>query len=133
MSSSASDRPSRKTVLVIEDDPTNAMVITDYLAAHGFEVICASDGEQGLSRFDEVSPDVVIVDMLLPRRTGLQVVRALRATPAGQHVPILMMSAVWKDAYPEQPRHDEVQGYLVKPFRMSDLVERIRELFPDAS
>jgi two-component system, OmpR family, response regulator TrcR len=131
MSRSDSARASRRSVLVIEDDPTNAMVITDYLAAHGFEVTCAGDGEEGLARFAEMSPDVVIVDMLLPQQSGLQVVRALRASPGGQQVPILMMSAVWKDAYPDQPRPDEVQGYLVKPFRMSSLVERIRELFPD--
>lgn len=129
MSSSRSERGAT-TVLVVEDDPTNAMVITDYLAAHGFTVIAAGDGEQGLARFSEVRPDVAVVDMLLPQRSGLQLVRALRAAPGGDRVPILLMSAVSKDAYPERPETGEVQGYLVKPFRMSDLVERIRELLP---
>ena len=128
MSNSVSGPRQGTKVLVVEDDPTNATVITDYLAAHGYEVICAGDGERGLALFAQVSPDVVIVDVLLPRQTGLQVVRALRASPAGARVPVLMMSAVWKDGHAEQPRPGEVQGYLVKPFRMSGLVERIREL-----
>lgn len=128
MSSSDSGTRYVATVLVIEDDPTNATVIIDYLAAQGFEVICANDGEQGLERFAEISPDVVIVDMLLPQQSGLEVVRALRASPGGGRVPILMMSAVSKQVHPEQPELGEVQGYLVKPFRMSELVARIREL-----
>ncbi len=130
MSRSVSGDGSRPRVLVIEDDPTNAMLITDYLAAQGFEVSRASDGERGLELFAQGPPDVVLVDMLLPQQSGLEVVRALRVVPGGARVPVLMMSAVWKDAYPDQPAPDEVQGYLVKPFRMSDLVERIRELLP---
>ncbi len=115
-------------MLVVEDDPTNATLIHDYLTAQGFDVAVAESGDSGLELFAEREPHVVIVDVLLPGQSGFDVVRSLRAAPGGARVPVLMMSAVWKDAYPQQPEPVDIQGYLVKPFRLRDLVDRIREI-----
>lgn len=126
--SSSAESPASAYVLVVEDDPTNATLIQDYLLAHGYEVAIAEDGAQGLTRASERRPDIAIVDVLLPGQSGLEFLRALRAAPKGADLPILLMSAVWKEAHPEAPKPGEVQGYLVKPFRMSALVDRIREV-----
>ena len=117
------------TVLVVEDDPTNATVITDYLDAQGYRVVHARDGDEGLARFRDAAPSLVIVDVLLPRLSGVEVVRELRALPGGDAVPVLLMSAVWRDAHAEPGSAAELaQGFLLKPFRLSDLASRVREL-----
>ncbi len=119
-----------KKILIVEDDETNAMVVNDYLAAHGYDTIVARDGVAGVEAFKKVRPDLVILDLLLPKKNGYEACFDMRALSDGLDPPILLMSAVGKETYAEAyAKTDQyVQGYLRKPFSMATLVELVGEL-----
>jgi DNA-binding response OmpR family regulator len=103
-----------RSVLVVEDDKAMSVALCDGLASEGFRVVCAANGEDGFSLAGERKPDVVILDVMLPRLNGLDVCRKLRAD--GNDVPIIMLTARGQEA-------DRVLGlklgaddYITKPF-----------------
>ena len=123
-----------KKILIVEDDETNALIVNDYLAAHGYETIVARDGVEGIEAFKNERPDLIILDLLLPRKNGYETCCDIRALGEGLDPPILLMSAVGKEVYAEAyAKADQyVQGYLRKPFSMATLIEQVRELLDAA-
>ena len=112
-----------RTVLIVEDDKAMSVALCDGLASEGFKVVCAANGEDGLSLATECKPALVILDVMLPRLNGLDVCRRLRA--AGHDVPIIMLTARGQEA-------DRVLGlklgaddYITKPFSFLELVARV--------
>jgi DNA-binding response OmpR family regulator len=112
-----------RSVLVVEDDKAMSVALCDGLASEGFRVVCAANGEDGFSLATERKPDVVILDVMLPRLNGLDVCRKLRAD--GNDVPIIMLTARGQEA-------DRVLGlklgaddYITKPFSFLELVARV--------
>ena len=112
-----------RCVLVVEDDKAMSVALCDGLASEGFRVVCAANGEDGFSLARERKPDVVILDVMLPRLNGLDVCRKLRAD--GNDVPVIMLTARGQEA-------DRVLGlklgaddYITKPFSFLELVARV--------
>lgn len=113
-------------ILVVEDDHKVAGFVEEGLREEGFDVDRARDGEEALARADAERYDLILLDYMLPRRSGLEVVTALRT--GGSRVPILMLTA--RDA-PEDLRTSLAAGandFLGKPFRFEELLRRIRAL-----
>jgi DNA-binding response OmpR family regulator len=114
------------TVLAIEDDPAILRGLSDNLRFEGYEVITASDGETGYHLQRERKPDLIVLDLMLPRMSGLELCRKLRGE--GIQTPILMLTA-----RSEEP--DRVLGldlgaddYVTKPFSVRELMARVRAL-----
>jgi two-component system, OmpR family, response regulator VicR len=120
-----------KKILVVEDDPVNQMILADFLAANGYETIAASTGPEGIDRFARDEPDLVLVDVQLPRKNGFEVVREIKATARGQRTPIMLMSAVYSDR-DQSSRTIQLgalaDGYLTKPFDLVHLLAQVKEL-----
>jgi len=117
-------------ILVIEDDPTLRMTVRDRLRAEGFEVLEAADGETGEALALREDPDLVLLDVMLPKKAGFSVLRALRADRL--LTPVILITARGEE-------HDRVQGfelgaddYVVKPFSLQELVLRVRALLERA-
>jgi two-component system alkaline phosphatase synthesis response regulator PhoP len=113
-------------ILLIEDEEALRMTLTDRLVAEGYSVDCAADGEEGLRKATEVACDLVVLDVMLPRKNGLDVCREIRQ--AGLITPILILTA-------RSLTVDKVVGlklgaddYLTKPFDMSELMARVEAL-----
>ncbi|MBX3251534.1 MAG: response regulator transcription factor [Myxococcales bacterium] len=119
-----------KRVLVVEDDPLNAQVITHFLRAHSYEVVVARTGAEGVEAFEQTRPDLMLVDIQLPRKNGFEVCFEVKRTEEGRRTPILLMSAVYTDKEHARRYSSELQadGYLVKPFDMHGLLTRIQTL-----
>ena len=114
---------SEKTVLVIEDDRNTATLVALYLKREGFRVLTAGDGEAGLSLAERHRPNLVILDLMLPKADGWEVCRRLRQK---SEVPIIMLTARGEEI-------DRVSGltlgaddYIVKPFSPRELVARVK-------
>jgi DNA-binding response OmpR family regulator len=123
---------SEQHVLIIEDDRVTALVISEYLAAHGYRTTIASNGQEGVDRFEADRPDLVLCDALLPRVNGFDACTAMRNTTFGCVVPIVMMSAFYRShrqAMDQVPELD-VDGFLVKPFDLDILLDRVAALLP---
>ncbi len=115
-----------RTILVVEDEPTLRETLVDALEADGFRVVAAADGRQALERFRAERPDLILLDIMLPELSGIEVTRIIRAESG---VPIVMLTA--KDS-----ELDKVVGlelgaddYVTKPFSLRELSARIRALF----
>jgi DNA-binding response OmpR family regulator len=113
-----------KRILVIEDEPLLRMALVDALRAEGFDVLEAGDGEVGLHLALREDPDAVLLDLMLPKRDGFSVLRALREDRLA--APVLILSARGEE-------YDRIQGfeygaddYVVKPFSMVELLLRLR-------
>lgn len=118
-----------KKILVVEDDPINQMILSDFLAANGYATVAAASGPEGIERFDAEAPDLCLVDVQLPRKNGFELVREMKSR--GKSTPILLMSAVYSD---RDQSNRTVQlgtladGYLSKPFDLAALLSQVREL-----
>jgi two-component system alkaline phosphatase synthesis response regulator PhoP len=113
-------------ILLIEDEEALRMTLTDRLVAEGYSVDCAADGEEGSRKVSEIACDLIVLDVMLPRKNGLDVCREIRQ--AGMITPILILTA-------RSHTVDKVVGlklgaddYLTKPFEMSELMARVEAL-----
>ena len=113
-----------KRILVIEDEPQMLLGLRDNLELEGYEVETASDGDEGLAKAASFSPDLVILDVMLPRKNGFDVCRELRAR--ANPTPIVMLTA-------RSAETDKVLGlelgaddYVTKPFSITELLARVR-------
>ncbi len=113
-----------ETILVVEDDPSIRLGLSRNLSFEGFRVVVASDGQEGLEAAFRERPDLVLVDVMLPGASGLEICRALRRHDAT--LPILMVSARTQE--PDRVRGLEIgaDDYITKPFSVRELVARVR-------
>jgi len=113
-------------ILVVDDDPRITDLLRRILAYEGYSVAIASSGNEALNRTLERPPDLIVLDIMLPGITGLEVARRLRA--AGDNVPILMLTARDAVAHRVEGLQVGADDYLVKPFAPEELVSRIKAL-----
>jgi diguanylate cyclase (GGDEF)-like protein len=113
-------------VLVVDDDPDISRFIEVNLRTHGFEVHLASDGVEALERVSEVEPDLVLVDVMMPRMDGFQVVDRLRADARTANVSIIMLTAKALTADKVLGITTGADDYIIKPFEPVELVARVK-------
>src|SRR5919204_744955 len=118
-----SNRADGSSVLIVEDEPALAESIKYSLEREGFRATIASDGERGLEHFRADRPEIVVLDLMLPKLSGLDVCRNIRAESS---VPILILTA--KDTEADKVAGLELgaDDYVTKPFSMRELVSRVR-------
>ena len=111
------------TIFVVEDEPSFVEALQIGLSREGFHVEVATDGVEALDRFEEVEPDLVLLDVMLPRASGLDVCRQLRQMSA---VPIIMVTAKSSEIDTVVGLEVGADDYVTKPYRLRELVARIR-------
>ena len=126
MTKTSASAPANPSVLVVDDEPRNVMLLHALLESRGYTVWTASDGEQGLALAREQSPDVVLLDVMMPRLNGFDVCRRLKAEPKTAMIPVLLVTSL--DA-----REDRLQGmgagandFITKPIDSGELLLRVR-------
>jgi two-component system phosphate regulon response regulator PhoB len=115
-------------VLVVEDEDALATLLDYNLVKEGFRVERAADGEEALLRVAEEPPDLVILDWMLPKVSGVEVCRQLRAGAETRRTPVLMLTARGEESDKVRGLDTGADDYVVKPFAMTELVARIRAL-----
>lgn len=121
-------------ILIVDDERMLAETIAFNLQRESFEVILAHDGETGLRLAQEERPDLVVLDLMLPKISGWEVCRALRQSPESRlDVPILMLTARGEEADKVLGLELGADDYLVKPFGMRELIARVRALLRRAA
>jgi two-component system alkaline phosphatase synthesis response regulator PhoP len=115
-----------KTILVVDDEPKITTLVHDYLTGAGFRVLIAYDGKAGLSMARTEKPDMIVLDLGLPRLDGLDVTRELRKT---SNVPIIMLTARSEESDKLVGLELGADDYVTKPFSPKELVARVRVMF----
>jgi DNA-binding response OmpR family regulator len=110
-------------ILIVEDEPVLVRALTDALAARGCDVTSATDGERGLELALEKRPQLILLDIMLPRVNGFEICRAVRAR--GYDMPILMLTAKGQEEDVILGLNLGADDYITKPFRIGELVARV--------
>ncbi|MGD0795344.1 MAG: response regulator [Dehalococcoidales bacterium] len=117
-----------KKILVIEDDPATSRLVDYSLRHEGYEVITAFNGLEGLRKAVGESPDLIILDVMLPGMDGFEICHRLRADAATAQLPIMMFSAKAQDIDKNTGLKVGADEYLAKPAAPADIVSRVRKL-----
>jgi two-component system, OmpR family, alkaline phosphatase synthesis response regulator PhoP len=115
-------------VLVADDNPQNADLLAEYLLASEFEVAIASDGEETLTKVQSFRPDVLLLDIMMPRLSGFEVCKRLKANPNTKQLPVLMITALDQSSDIERAVDAGTDDFLTKPIHQTELVNRVRAL-----
>jgi two-component system phosphate regulon response regulator PhoB len=113
-------------ILVMEDEDALATLLQYNLEKEGYDVVIASDGEEGLVQVDERQPDLVLLDWMLPKVSGIEVCRRLRGRAETRNLPIIMLTARGEESDRVRGLDTGADDYLTKPFSMVELIARIR-------
>lgn len=114
------------TILIVDDEPALREVLAYNMQSAGYEVVQAASGEEALVLVQEVAPDLIVLDWMMPNLSGIELCRQLKARPQTRAIPIIMLSA-------RSDERDKVRGletgaddYVAKPYSMAELMARIR-------
>lgn len=113
-------------VLIVEDEEALATLLEYNLSKENFEVAVAGDGEEALLKVEEDAPDIIILDWMLPKISGIEVCRRLRTRPETRNVPIIMLTARSEEADRIRGLETGADDYLTKPFSTNELIARLR-------
>ncbi|WP_224370223.1 hybrid sensor histidine kinase/response regulator [Hyalangium versicolor] len=115
------------TVLIADDNEANTQHLEDYLEAYGCRVVIARDGEEALRLCREVNPTVVLMDIQMPRMSGLEAIQRLRAEPAIAHLPVVALTALAMPGDRERCLSAGANDYLSKPVRLADVLRVVQQ------
>ncbi len=124
----AEKKNNKKKILLVEDEKDMVYAVTLQLEAKGYEVITASDGQDGLDKARTKKPDLIILDLMLPKIDGYKVCRMLKFDNKYQNIPIILFTARAQDSDKKIGRDVGADVYITKPFEPSVLLDKIREL-----
>jgi DNA-binding response OmpR family regulator len=117
-----------KRVLIIDDEPNIVISLEFLLKRAGLEVRVARDGEAGLSKLRELRPDLVVLDVMMPKLDGFEVLKAVRADPAIADTRVLMLTAKTREAEQQRGLALGADAYMAKPFSTHELVDQVMAL-----
>jgi DNA-binding response OmpR family regulator len=126
LSANTNARPPR--ILIADDDPQAAELMEAYMTDQGYDLAIAVDGEQTLKLLTEWSPDVVLLDVMMPRISGFEVCKRLRADPATRDVAVLMITALDQASDIDRAVEAGTDDFVSKPINKKEVLHRVRAL-----
>ncbi len=123
----------KKKILLVEDEKVLIETVTLRLEAFGYEVISAYDGFEGLEKAKKEKPDLIILDLMLPKMDGYKVCGLLKADTRYNKIPIIMFTARAQESDKKMGKEVGADAYITKPFEPQALLEKIRHLLKESS
>jgi DNA-binding response OmpR family regulator len=122
----------QKTILICDDDPLLVDLLEYRLTSRGYSVVVAEDGGKALRRLQEMTPDAILLDAMMPVIDGYEVLRQIRENPAWARIPVIMLTARKQEQDIVAALELGANDYLVKPFIPEELVARLARLIDGA-
>ncbi|HXH03923.1 MAG TPA: response regulator [Candidatus Competibacteraceae bacterium] len=120
--------------ILIADDEANIVISLEFLMKReGFEVDIANDGEAALEAVNDATPDLILLDVMLPKMNGFEVCQQIRANPRWQGVKIIMLTAKGRDTEVAKGLGVGADAYMTKPFSTKDLVAQVKQLLGEGA
>jgi len=118
----------QKKLLVIDDEPDMQKLLKIRLEQENFKVITAGDGEAGVKIAEQEAPDMIILDIMMPKMDGYTCLKELRNLPKTKNTPVLMLSGKEEEKVGDLFAFQKISGYIEKPFELDELVMKVKEI-----
>jgi two-component system, OmpR family, alkaline phosphatase synthesis response regulator PhoP len=115
-------------VLVVDDEVNITQILEFSIGSEGFDVITAQNGEEAIEKARREQPDLIILDIMMPKIDGYEACRILKANPLTKNIPVVLLTAKGRDIDKRLGMEVGATDYIVKPFSPNKLVERINQL-----
>jgi two-component system alkaline phosphatase synthesis response regulator PhoP len=122
-----------KRILLVDDEPNILLSLEFLMKQAGYEVKTASDGEAALEALDVEPPNLILLDVNMPKRDGFEVCQLVRANPKWENVRIIMLTAKGRDVEREKGLALGADGYITKPFATQEVVDTVRNMLSEDS
>ena len=117
-----------KKILIVDDEPNIVISLEFLMKREGFQVAVAVDGEEALAKIADMAPDLVLLDVMMPKKSGFEVCQEIRANPAWTAIKIIMLTAKGRDTEVQKGMALGADAYVTKPFSTKDLVIKVRSV-----
>ena len=118
----------KKRILFVEDEPALQKTLHDYLVAEGFEVFLASNGEEGIHMVKSKKPDLVLLDIILPKKDGYEVIREIKADPETKKIPVILLTNLGSLNDVEKAVQLGASTYLIKSeYTLEEVLGKVKE------
>lgn len=118
----------KKKILIVDDETDMRKAISIRLKINNYETIAASDGEEGLQKAKTENPDLIILDLMMPKINGYEVCRMLKFDDKYKKIPIIILSALSQQSEKEKAEQSGADAYFIKPFDLALLLAKIKTL-----
>lgn len=119
----------KKKLVIVEDDVVLQKALQDFLEAENFEVSCALDGEEGVTKILEVKPDLILLDIILPKKDGYEVIKEIRADEQTKEIPIVLLTNLGSLNDVEKALELGATTYLVKAdYKLEEVSAKIKDI-----
>ena len=114
-----------KTILIVEDEPRNLKLLRDLLQRFGYETLEATDGEQGVELASARIPNLILMDIMMPKMDGLEATRIIKTNPKTQHIPIIALTSFAMKGDRERTLEAGCDRYIAKPIDIQEVIEAV--------
>jgi len=115
-------------ILIVDDEPNIVISLEFLMKKEGFEVAVANDGDEALAKVASFNPDLILLDVMMPKKSGFEVCEALRADPQRNALQIVMLTAKGRDTEVAKGLAMGADAYFTKPFSTKELVAKVKEM-----
>ena len=122
----------KRRLLVVDDEPSIAKIVRKQLEVAGYDVTVAVDGLEGLTKARELMPELMVLDVMLPKMNGTEVCTTLKGDPKTKAIPILMLTAKAQRSDKDIGLQAGANAFLTKPFQLEELLSKIKALLAEA-
>lgn len=122
-----------KSVLLVDDEPNIVLSLEFLMRQAGYAVRVARDGDAALKAIEEAAPELVLLDVMMPKRDGFDVCQTIRANPAWKNVRIVLLTAKGRDIEREKGMALGADDYITKPFSTREVMQKLRQMLPPES
>jgi twitching motility two-component system response regulator PilH len=116
------------TVLIVDDSPTVRQMVSDQLRQVGFTVLEAGDGEDAIEKIQNTIPDLVVTDIVMPRKNGYELCRWIKNEPKTKHIPVVMCTSKSEEFDVYWGMKQGADAYITKPYHPPDLIDAVKRL-----
>ena len=120
-----------RKILVIDDDIISQNLLRSTLTHGGYSVLVASDGDEGIRKAIEESPDLIILDIMMPGMDGGEVALVLRNDPQTKNIPLIFVSSLVTESQTKKNSRKDTISYLSKPYNRDELLNEVKKYFPE--
>jgi len=120
-----------KKILLVDDEESLVMLLSERLKFNGYDVITASDGQEGLDKAKKEKPDLILLDVMMPKMNGYQVSRLLKFDQRFKHIPSIMLTARTQAIDMKTGKETGADAYITKPFESENLIAEIKKFLKE--